>query len=90
MSNIQVTPQEVKAMGAFCKAKAGEIELLAKAIDTKVRTVDWKSGAKGRFDGDWGSHMKNLGLLQRSLNELGLAAEKMGDNYERADDAYKA
>ena len=90
MSNISVTPQDVKDMGKFCQDKAREIGDLAKAVEARVANVAWKSDAKGRFDKDWGSHKKNLGLLQQALNELGAAAVKMGDNYQKADEAYRS
>lgn len=88
MSNIQVTPQDVRQMGSFCKTKAGEIGQLMTAVEGRVSGVDWKSPAKGRFDADWGTHKKNLQLLQQALDALGEAAVKMGDNYEAADKAY--
>ncbi len=90
MSDIRVSPADVKAMGEVCKKKATEIQDLMRAVDGQIKGVNWHSQAKKRFDDDWALHVKNLTLLQESLRDLGEAAVKMGTNYQSADDAYKA
>jgi len=90
MSNIQVTPENLRQLAKTCKNQATQVTQVRTTVGGAIRSTGWKSPAASRFENDWNTkYVKSLQELERALAELGEAANKMAVNYQSTEDAYK-
>jgi WXG100 family type VII secretion target len=90
MSNIQVTPQNLRTLATTCTNQAHAVGSVRTTVASSIRSTGWKSPAATRFENDWNTrYAKALTELEKALNELGQAATKMAANYDATEAAYK-
>lgn len=90
MSKIQVTPENLRQIGTTCKKQAREVAAVKTSVNGVIVGSGWESPAARKFKADWNTHyVKALKELERALQELGTAAERMASNYESTEAAYK-
>lgn len=63
---------------------------MERTINAAIVNSGWKSPAATRFQDDWNTrYVKTLRQLQKALEALGDAANKMAANYDATEAAYK-
>lgn len=90
MSNIQVTPANLRSLAKTCTSEAQQVASVRTKVGGAIRNSGWKSPAATRFETDWNTkYVKALQELERALGELGQAATKMAANYDATESSYK-
>jgi WXG100 family type VII secretion target len=90
MSNIQVTPENLRQLAQTCRKQSAQVTNVRSTVGTAIRTTGWRSPAATRFENDWNTrYVKTLQELERALVELGEAASKMAANYDATEAAYQ-
>lgn len=90
MSNIKVTPAELKALNKTLTTQASQVKAVQSKISSAIKGTDWNSPAATKFKGDWNTkYVKALNELEKALVEFGKAAGTMAQNYESTEAAYK-
>lgn len=90
MSNIQVTPENLRSLAKTCRKEATQVTQVRSSVGSAIRGTGWKSPAATRFENDWNTkYVKTLQQLEKALEELGSAADTMAKNYDATEGAYK-
>ncbi len=90
MSNIQVTPDQLRSLNTTLQGQAGQVGGVKSKIQSAINGTNWNSPAATKFKGDWNSkYAKTLTELEQALRELGQAASTMAQNYDQTEAAYK-
>lgn len=90
MSLIRVTPAELRALNSKCRTESGRIDEVKQQVTQAVTSTDWDSPAAQKFRSNWNADFRPaLDKLSQALQELGMAASRMADNYDATEAAYR-
>ena len=68
-------PEEVEALAAHFEQKAGDVETLISAVNTRLSATTWVGNDRDAFEAAWaGEITNNLTQLANSLRDAGMVA----------------
>jgi uncharacterized protein YukE len=68
-------PEDVEALASEFDAKAGDIETVISALNTRLAATTWVGSDKDNFEATWQGEMtNNLTQLAATLRETGIIA----------------
>lgn len=82
---IGQNPDEVRELASLFDSKAGDLEGVVSAINSKLGGTTWVGADRTRFETDtWSTIQNNLNTIASTLREAGTAARSNATEQESA------